>query len=612
MKIISCHIENFGRLCDLSLRFEDGLTLILEENGWGKSTLAAFVTSMFYGLPAGSRKKGADGRSRWLPWNGGVCGGSLLFETGGRSYRIMRTFGTTPKQDTFLLYDARTGYETGDFSEQTGAELFGIDRLSFLRTAFISSGDSSSDPATPSVQAKISGIAREKDDLLNYDAAMGRIRREAGRLSPGRSSGALYGMREQMETLIPVAADTDHAREAASSAAAALAEERDRLAHLEVSLEENIRKEMAENDRLKESDQRPSQSSQDLQRLRRVRAALRKVRRRERALSIRLRKEQERRTAWYRAALLTAAAAAALLVISLLLRSAAEGRSGGGYSVLFCAAAALCAVCAACSVICTAAGRLKGPSEETVSALAHLSDKKRKLKKMALELQEEELQEEDPQIEDLQRREENVRTIDERQQERQPFLPATAGITAEIRECRQRIPMLSRDLDEARDRLRSCEEAETKLEALRGSYTELQERYRTCVLASRFLQQAYDNLAVRCLDPFRTAFLKYYRSLEDAGPDSVMTDASLSVAVMEQGLPRDPEVLSEGTRELIGFCRHMAMLEAMYPGDRPFLILDDPFAGLDDRRLRAAGRLLQEISSCWQILYLTCHTSRVF
>ena len=38
MKLRSCHIDNFGKLSDLHLEFQDGVNLFHEPNAWGKST----------------------------------------------------------------------------------------------------------------------------------------------------------------------------------------------------------------------------------------------------------------------------------------------------------------------------------------------------------------------------------------------------------------------------------------------------------------------------------------------------------------------------------------------------------------------------------------------
>ena len=82
------------------------------------------------------------------------------------------------------------------------------------------------------------------------------------------------------------------------------------------------------------------------------------------------------------------------------------------------------------------------------------------------------------------------------------------------------------------------------------------------------------------------------------------------IAVMDGGQPRDPSLMSEGTQDLISFCRRMAMIDAMYPGEKPFLVLDDPFSNLDDERLKGGLRFLHSASLEYQIIYLTCHKSR--
>ena len=50
MKLIRCHIENFGKLSDFTYDFSEGCNTICEENGWGKSTLASFLRVMLCGF----------------------------------------------------------------------------------------------------------------------------------------------------------------------------------------------------------------------------------------------------------------------------------------------------------------------------------------------------------------------------------------------------------------------------------------------------------------------------------------------------------------------------------------------------------------------------------
>ena len=54
----------------------------------------------------------------------------------------------------------------------------------------------------------------------------------------------------------------------------------------------------------------------------------------------------------------------------------------------------------------------------------------------------------------------------------------------------------------------------------------------------------------------------------------------------------------------------MALVEAMYGEEKPFLIMDDPFVNLDEERTRGGLALLEEIAKRYQVIYFTCHNSR--
>lgn len=106
MKLIACHINNFGKLSDLNINFNDGVNVINQPNGWGKSTLAAFLKAMLYGFDT-KKEPGAFERERKLykPWQGGTYGGELDFEADGVEYRLVRTFGLTESRMIFTYTD---------------------------------------------------------------------------------------------------------------------------------------------------------------------------------------------------------------------------------------------------------------------------------------------------------------------------------------------------------------------------------------------------------------------------------------------------------------------------------------------------------------------------
>jgi len=107
-----------------------------------------------------------------MPWQGGRCGGSLTFETNGKKYRIERTFMPKAADDTFTVYDVKSGKVSYDFKENVGEELFGIDADGFERTVFLSEANLSGRNENKTVSAKLSNLVGCDGDLGVMDEAV--------------------------------------------------------------------------------------------------------------------------------------------------------------------------------------------------------------------------------------------------------------------------------------------------------------------------------------------------------------------------------------------------------------------------------------------------------
>lgn len=198
MKLIRCHVENFGALSRFDWEFQDGLNMVCQENGWGKSTFAAFLKVMFYGF--GNEKKRSQlerEREKYKPWQGGIYGGSIEFEIGEKRYRMDRTFGEREREDTFMLFDLDTGLPTVLYSKEIGRELFRIDEESFMKTIYVSCADCSTG-ATDSIHAKLGNLAKNMYDVENYSEAEQKLQQELNRLTPNRKTGLLAKLEQQL------------------------------------------------------------------------------------------------------------------------------------------------------------------------------------------------------------------------------------------------------------------------------------------------------------------------------------------------------------------------------------------------------------------------------
>lgn len=173
MRLISCYIESFGNISKQEYRFDNDLTVLCEANGFGKSTLAAFIKAMLYGMKS-HRQGGEFGdRAHYLPFQGGKYGGNLVFEAGGKTYRVERFFNEKSE-----VKDECTVYCDGEIIDGTQTELgnkiFGLDKDSFERIAFISS-DEIKITSTTSMNAKLNNFLQGADDNTNLDFAINAI-----------------------------------------------------------------------------------------------------------------------------------------------------------------------------------------------------------------------------------------------------------------------------------------------------------------------------------------------------------------------------------------------------------------------------------------------------
>ena len=207
MKLLSCRVDGFGCLRDFSMQFDEKLSCVLEDNGFGKSTLAAFLRAMLYGFQT-SRKNaaGLPQRTRYTPWSTGIFGGELVFSANGKTYRVRRTFDRiTGTRDTFELTDLTSSVLSTDFSEKLGEELFGINEAGFLRTTYLH-GDANFGTLPISIHSKIGTMIENADDLEDSDGAISKLTAELNKLQGkgriiDRTSENCTAAKREMESL---------------------------------------------------------------------------------------------------------------------------------------------------------------------------------------------------------------------------------------------------------------------------------------------------------------------------------------------------------------------------------------------------------------------------
>ena len=170
MKLTDLYIENFGKLSAYRYTFTDGLNVINEENGYGKTTIGVFIKAMFFGMKSTrTTDKEMGERQHYYPFSNQKFGGNLTFEKDGKIYRIERWFDK--KSETG---DAIKVYENGTLllnpDDYLGENLFEIDENAFKRTLFITA-DQIEVGSNAKIASKLNSIVDNSTEEVNYDKA---------------------------------------------------------------------------------------------------------------------------------------------------------------------------------------------------------------------------------------------------------------------------------------------------------------------------------------------------------------------------------------------------------------------------------------------------------
>ncbi len=195
MKLLSYHIENYGKIHNADGDFSQDLTCVCEKNGHGKTTLASFIKAMFYGLPSYTTKtKAFDDRQHFYPFDGGKFGGNLTFEMQGKIYKIERFFDKkNNKGDELKVYC--NGVPYFGFGEELGKEIFGLDEDSFKKTVFITAEEIEI-ASTHSIHEKLNRDLSAAGDDGDYETAVEALEKVKKELKAARGNNDLISAKK--------------------------------------------------------------------------------------------------------------------------------------------------------------------------------------------------------------------------------------------------------------------------------------------------------------------------------------------------------------------------------------------------------------------------------
>lgn len=170
---------------------------------------------------------------------------------------------------------------------------------------------------------------------------------------------------------------------------------------------------------------------------------------------------------------------------------------------------------------------------------------------------------------------------------------------------------LSSQIEEDERNISSLEDEVSSLSEEKDNLAKLKKDYEIVLKTLKALTDAEESLKRRYISPVENQFKKYSQSLENALGEEIEMDTDFNVSFIRDGKRSGAEYLSSGEMTLCALAYRLAITDNIFEGkEKPFLILDDIFADLDETHIHMAKKFMESLSQNEQIFYFTCHSSR--
>ena len=720
IKLISCHVENFGKISNLDVDFNSGLTEIVKENGYGKTTIAVFIKAMFFGLPSTrANEKVLGDRQHYYPFSSQKFGGNLTYEKDGKTYRIERFFDK--KSDT---KDQVKVYENGTVvlnpENYLGENLFEIDEDAFMRTLFITC-EQIEVTSTSKISSKLNNIIDNSDDENNFEKAYSIIENIQKEYKMRGDKGLIKEKNQEILALNEEISDLERIEETLNGKYAYLNKVKAQMLEYQDKFEksnqtiavlenfktydgllndvETQKKNLnaikssfkngvplkADIENLKIQTQTAYETSQKVSALKGDSGLVERFENlkknfacgvpssenladisskitRLNSLNLTVPKKQSKISFLLVAFILTA-----LLGVGLAFVNQIVGAIVGGVGVIG----------AILSLILNKNNKPTNSSNEEKTRLIaelngffapfnyqsddyenNLAELKGKInlyglllneinQKNQVVVDEENLLNEmvskvknaislmgfelhgnlkttvDEIVNLYSRYELNVERYNELIEKAEKFkkdknLTVRPDVsegeidknTEDFKTAQSEFYKIQREIEEDEKQVENLTVLYAQLEKAKVDLVKLKGEYDTYTKTLEFLSTAENNLNERYVAPIKDRFNYYSLKLKNAFNEKMHMDKDFRLSFEEYGEYHSQKHLSYGQTAMCNLCIRLALIDNVFNGNLPFVILDDPFIGLDDNNFESMKNLIRDLANDRQIIYFTCHDSR--
>ena len=199
----------------------------------------------------------------------------------------------------------------------------------------------------------------------------------------------------------------------------------------------------------------------------------------------------------------------------------------------------------------------------------------------------------------------------------QEELPAVDTLISAENIAKGKLNEMEESLQAARDNrkklLQTVEQIPEMEDQLKRLMEQREEAERNCSILDttlNLLETAKNNLSNQYVGGVERNFATYVHELLGDDFSKALVDHDLTIHVDEKGEAREIDYFSAGTVDSVMLCMRLALIDALFKQEKPFVLLDDPFVNLDDEHTERALEMLKEIAKNKQVVYMVCNSSR--
>ena len=179
----------------------------------------------------------------------------------------------------------------------------------------------------------------------------------------------------------------------------------------------------------------------------------------------------------------------------------------------------------------------------------------------------------------------------------------------------EKISAIQQELNRLMVTISTYEEDKAKIEdllvekdRLTNEIKNMERSYEILKTTESLLIKSQESLLAKYVKPMKDRLNEYLSMVSNK---NFYIDTEFNFTYEENGIRREIDYYSKGIQQLIVLCMRFSLVDCLFSEDKPFIILDDSFVDFDEANLSIIKEVLNKLKEEYQIIYFTCHESRV-